>query len=58
MSFFNGIDPDERGMLHDMINMFIDKLHVERRLNADLVRELEAARERLALLEAAAYGAF
>jgi hypothetical protein len=58
MSFFNGIDPDERGMLHDLINTFIEKLNTERRLTADLSRRLEAANERIQLLEAAAYGAF
>jgi len=57
MSFYNGIDPDEREMLHDLINVFVMKLNVERRLTADLTRELEAARERLALLEAVHYGA-
>lgn len=58
MSFFNGLDPDERGMLHDLINTFIEKLNTERRLNADLSRRLEAAEQRLALLDAAHYGAF
>jgi hypothetical protein len=57
MSFFNGIDPDERGMLHDLINTFIDKLNVQRRLNEDLTRQLEAANERLRLLDALHYGA-
>lgn len=56
MSFFNGLDPDERGMLHDLINTFIEKLNVERRLTADLSRQLEAANERLRLLDALHYG--
>jgi hypothetical protein len=56
MSFYNGIDPDERGMLHDLINVFVQKLNTERRLTADLSRELEAAKERLAVLEAVHYG--
>jgi hypothetical protein len=56
MSFFNGIDPDERGMLHDLINTFIEKLEVQRRLNEDLSRRLEAANERLKLLDALHYG--
>lgn len=47
---------DERGMLHDLINVFAMKLHTERRLTADLTRELEAARERLRVLEAVHYG--
>lgn len=56
MSFYNGIDPDERGMLHDLIHTFVVQLNTERRLNADLARELEAARERLRVLEAVHYG--
>jgi hypothetical protein len=56
MSFFNGIDPAERGMLHDLINTFIEKLEVQRRLNEDLSRRLEAANERLKLLDALHYG--
>lgn len=58
MSFFNGLDNDERSMLHDLINTFIEKLNTERRLTADLSRQLEAANERMKLLEAAAYGLF
>lgn len=56
MSFFNGIDPDERGMLHDLINTFIEKLEVQRRLNEDLSRQLEAANQRLKVLDALHYG--
>lgn len=56
MSYLGGMDPDERGMLHDLINVFAQKLNTERRLTADLSRELEAARERLRLLEAVHYG--
>lgn len=56
MSFFNGIDPDERGMLHDLINTLIEKLEVQRRLNEDLSRRLEAADQRLRLLDALHYG--
>jgi hypothetical protein len=56
MSFFNGLEPDERAMLHDLINTFIEKLNVERRLTADLSRQLEAANERLRLLDALHYG--
>lgn len=47
---------DERQMLHDLVRVFIEKLHVERRLTADLSRELEAARERLAVLDVSHYG--
>jgi len=56
MSYLGGMDSDERGMLHDLINVFAQKLNTERRLNADLSRELEAARERLKLLDAIHYG--
>jgi hypothetical protein len=52
------MDDDERGMLHDLVHTFVVKLNAERRLTADLSRQLEAANERLKLLEAAAYGAF
>lgn len=51
-----GMDPDERGMLHDLIHTFVTQLNAQRRLNADLSRELEAARERLKVLEAVHYG--
>jgi hypothetical protein len=47
---------DERGMLHDLINTFIEKLNVQRRLNEDLTRKLDAANERLRLLDAVHYG--
>jgi hypothetical protein len=56
MSYLGGMDHDERGMLHDLINVFAQKLNTERRLTADLSRELEAARERLRVLEAVHYG--
>jgi len=58
MPFFNGMDDDERQMLHDLITTFVQKLNVQIRLNEDLTRQLEAANERLTLLECAAYGAF
>jgi hypothetical protein len=56
MSYLGGLDSDERGMLHDLINTFVMKLNVERRLTADLTRQLEAANERLRILEAVHYG--
>jgi hypothetical protein len=58
MAYLGGMDHDERGMLHDLVNVFVMKLNTERRLTADLSRELEAAKERIKLLEAAAYGLF
>jgi hypothetical protein len=54
--YLGGMDDDERGMLHDLVHTFVLKLNVERRLNADLSRELEAARERLRVLDAIHYG--
>jgi hypothetical protein len=56
MSYLGGMDPDERGMLHDLIHTIVNQLNVQRRLNEDLTRDLEAARERLRLLEAWNYG--
>lgn len=58
MSYLGGLDSDERGMLHDLINVFVQKLNAERRLTADLSLQLERERERIKLLEAAAYGHF
>jgi hypothetical protein len=56
MSYLGGMDHDERAMLHDLINVFVCKLNTERRLTADLTRELEALRERLKVIEAVHYG--
>lgn len=56
MGFFNGLDADERGMLHDLINVLIEKLNVQRRLNEDLVRQLDAVNARLELLTLKHYG--
>jgi hypothetical protein len=47
---------DERGMLHDLINVLLEKLNVQRRLNEDLSRQLDAANQRLALIDAINYG--
>lgn len=58
MSVFNGLDDDERGMLHDLILTFVQKCNALQRLNDDLTRQLESERERIKLLEAAAYGLF
>jgi hypothetical protein len=58
MSYLGGMDSDERGMMLDLVNTFVMKLNVERRLTEDLTRQLDAANERIKLLEAAAYGLF
>ena len=58
MSYLGGLDHDERGMLHDLILTFVQKCNALQRLNDDLTRQLEAERERIRLLEAAAYGLF
>jgi hypothetical protein len=52
------MDDHERQMLHDLIHTFIGKLNVQIRLTEDLTRQLDAATERLALLDAMNYGAF
>jgi hypothetical protein len=49
---------DERGMLHDLIGVLVDRLNVQRRLCEDLTRKLDAAEARLLVLEAVNYGAF
>lgn len=54
--YLGSLDSDERGMLYDLINTFVCKLNVERRLTEDLTRQLNAANERLKLLEALHYG--
>jgi hypothetical protein len=56
MSFFNGMDPDERATLHELISLLLDRLDTQRRLAEDLTRQLEAERERLQVLEALHYG--
>lgn len=66
MAYIGGMDSealsplsaDERGMMLDLVNTFVMKLNVERRLTEDLTRQLDAANERIRLLEAAAYGLF
>lgn len=55
-SYFGGMDDDERQMLHDLINVFVAKLNTERRLSQDLARQLDAANERLRVLDARNYG--
>lgn len=56
MSYLGGMDHDERAMLHDLVNVFVMKLNAERRLTADLSRQLECERERLRVLECVHYG--
>lgn len=56
MAYQHDCGDDERQMLHDLINVFVCKLNVERRLVADLTRQLEAANERLRVLDAIHYG--
>ena len=58
MAYLGGVDGDERVMLNTLIAHFASKLNEERGRNADLVRQLECLRERIQLLEAAAYGLF
>jgi hypothetical protein len=51
-----GLDVDEREMLQMMILHYVQALNAERSKSADLTRRLECERERVALLEVAAYG--
>jgi hypothetical protein len=53
-----GLDGDERQMLMTMIRHFVDKLNEERALTAELQGKLATCRERISLLETAAYGLF
>jgi hypothetical protein len=57
MSFFGGLDSDEREMLHNLIGALVERLNTQRRLNEDLTRALDAAEARLAVLDAVNYGA-
>lgn len=56
MSFFGGVDPDERETLHELIGLLLERIDTQRRLNEDLTRQLESERERLQVLEALHYG--
>jgi hypothetical protein len=56
MAYLGGMDDDERQMLHDLVHTFVVQLNTERRLTADLTRQLDAANERLKLLDAIHYG--
>lgn len=56
MSYLGGLGDDERQMLYDLIHTFVLKLQAAQRLNEDLSRRLDAANERLALLELLNYG--
>lgn len=56
MAYLGGMDDDERQMLHDLVHTFVVQLNTERRLVADLTRQLDAANERLTVLEAVRYG--
>lgn len=56
MSFFNGMDADEREGLYALVNMLLEKIDLQRRLNEDLVRQLECERERLAIITMTSYG--
>lgn len=54
--YLGGMDDDERQMLHDLVLVFVQKHNALLRLNDDLTRQLEAANERLKLLDAIHYG--
>jgi hypothetical protein len=54
--YLGGLDDDERTMFQTLIHHFALKLQEERAKNADLTRQLECERERIKLMECAAYG--
>jgi hypothetical protein len=54
--YLGGMDDDERGMLHDLIGVLVEKLNVQRRLSEDLTRQLDAVNQRLELMTLAHYG--
>jgi hypothetical protein len=56
MSFFNGMDAEERDGLYELINALIEKLDTQRRLNEDLSRRLASADERFRVLGIVHYG--
>jgi hypothetical protein len=56
MSFFGGLDSVERADLYVLIYLLLERLDAQRRLNEDLLRQLEAERERLRVLELFHYG--
>jgi hypothetical protein len=58
MAMLGGLDGDERTMLMSMIQHFVAKLNEERAAKADVEKKLAACRERISLLETAAYGLF
>jgi hypothetical protein len=60
MTYFGGLgglDADERAMYQELLVSFANRLSGERQKTADLRRQLEAATQRLAVLEAVSYGA-
>jgi len=50
------MDTEEYALLQEIIRHYAVKLAEERQRNADLTRQLECERERLALLELLNYG--
>lgn len=58
MAYLGGMDNDERSMFQSLIAHFVNRLNDERRLTAELRDKLEAADERISLLEMQAYGLF
>lgn len=56
MSYMGTVDSDERQMYLDLVSSFVNRLNGERAISAELRRKLEAAEQRLELLEATCYG--
>lgn len=58
MAYLGGLSGDEREMFQTLLAHFVNRLNDERRLTAELRDKLEAADERISLLEMQAYGLF
>lgn len=52
------MDDEERVLMHQLVCHFVVKLNEERAGAADLIRQLELANRRIALLEAANFGLY
>jgi len=58
MAYLGGLDGEEREMLHNLVVHFVNALNDERAKNMKLTNEVATMRERIQVLEAAAYGLF
>lgn len=56
MMHLGGLDADERGMLYDLVHTLVLKLNDQRSRAEDAERKLDAAEQRLRVLDAVHYG--